>query len=55
MLDPTKIDKTIREIRKENYDAGKIYRDRKPSLFEPDEDHYKPIKTVNIFNNNYIQ
>ena len=27
MSDPTKINKTIREIRKENYDVDKILRD----------------------------
>ena len=34
MLDPTKIDKTIKEIRQENYNADKILRDIGPSLFE---------------------
>ena len=55
MSDPTKINKTIREIRKENYDVDKILRDIWPSRFEPDENHYKPMKTVNTFNNYYIQ
>ena len=55
MSDPTKINKTIREIRKENYDVDKILRDIWPSIFEPDENHYKPMKTVNTFNNYYIQ
>ena len=55
MPDPTKIDKAIREMRKGIHDAEKILRDIKPSLFEPNKDQYKPIKTVNAFNNNYIQ
>ena len=55
MSDPTKINKTIREIKKENYDVDKILRDIRPSLFEPEENHYKLMKTVNTFNNYYIQ
>ena len=51
MPDPTKTDKTITEIREQNYDTDEILR---ASLYEPEEDHYKPIKTANAFNNNYI-
>ena len=54
MPDPTKTDKTITEIREQNYDTDEILRDIKASLYEPEEDHYKPIKTANAFNNNYI-
>ena len=54
MSDPTKINKTIRDIRKENYDADKTLKDIRSTL-DPEEDHYKPIKTVNDFNNNYIE
>ena len=52
--DPTKINKTIREIRKENCDKDKIFRDLR-FLFDPEKDHHKPVKTVSAFNNNYIQ
>ena len=54
MLDSTKINKTIREIRKENRNEDKILGDLR-FLFDPEKDHYKPIKTANAFNNNYIQ
>ena len=49
MPDLIKINKTIREIRKENRGEDKIF------LFDPEKDHYKPIKSVSAFNNNYIQ
>ena len=75
MPDPTKINKTIRDIRKENRDEDKILRDLRflldptkakrgnaikerdtRALFESDEDDcYKPIKTSNAFNSNYIE
>ena len=54
MPDPTNINKTIREIRKENHDEDKILRDLDFS-FDPEKDHYKPKKTISAFNNNYIQ
>ena len=53
MPDPTKINKTIREIRKENFDEDKILRDL-DFTFDPEKDHYEPKKTVRAFNNNYI-
>ena len=55
MPDPTRINKTIREMRKENRDEGKIlFRDLK-LLLEPGKGHYQPVKNVNAFNNNYIE
>ena len=54
MPDSTKINKTIREIRKENHDEDKILRDL-DFTFDREKDHYKPKKTVGAFNNNYIQ
>ena len=53
MPDPTKINKTIREIRKGNYDEDKKLRDLR-FLSDPEKDHYKPVKTVSAFNNSYI-
>ena len=53
-LKATKINKTIREIRKENRDEEKILRDL-DFTFDPEKDHYGPKKTVSAFNNNYIQ
>ena len=55
MFDSTKIYKTIKKIRKWNYNAGKMLTDIKLSLFEPEKYHHKPVKTANAFNNNYIQ
>ena len=43
MLDPTKINKTIREIRKENRDEDKVLRDFK-FLFDPEKNHDEPKK-----------
>ena len=37
----TKSPKTIKEIRKENYDSDKMIRDLK-ALYESDEDYYEP-------------
>ena len=54
MLDLTKINKTIGEIRKENWDEGKILRDL-DFTFDPEKDHYEPKEAVCAFNNNYIQ
>ena len=54
MLDSTKLNKNIREIRKENYDEDKKLRDLRFFL-DPKKDRYKPVKTVSAFNNNYIQ
>ena len=54
MSDPTKINKTIREIRKENRDKVKILRDLDFAL-DPEKDHHEPKITVSAFNNNYIQ
>ena len=53
MPDPTKINKTITEIRKENFDEDKILIDL-DFTFDPEKDHYEPKKTVRAFNNNYI-
>ena len=46
--------KTIREIRKENHDEHKILRDLDVT-FDLEKDHYKPQKTVDALNNNYVQ
>ena len=46
--------KTRNEIRKENHDEEKIIRDL-DFIFDSEKDHYKPKKTVSVFNNNYIQ
>ena len=54
MPDPTKIDKTITGITKENRDEDIIRRDLR-FLLDPEKDHYKPVKTDNAFNNNYFQ
>ena len=51
---PTKIKKTIRKIRKENYNEDKKLRDLR-FLLDPEKDHYKHVKTVSAFKNNYIQ
>ena len=45
---------TIRDIRK-NYDADKILRDIRTLLESDEEDYYKPIRTGNAFNRNYIE
>ena len=65
MPDPTKINKTISNIRKENRDEDKINKKdnaikdkvlRNIRVFESDEDdYYEPIKTSNAFNSNYIE
>ena len=54
MPDPTKIDKTITGITKENRDEDIVRRDLR-FLLDPEKDHYKPVKTDNAFNNNYFQ
>ena len=46
-LKTTKINKTIREIRKENRDEDKILRNF-DFTFDPERDHYEPKKTVII-------
>ena len=46
--------KTIREIRRENYEADKILRNL-DLTFDPEQDYYEPKTNVNAFNNNYIQ
>ena len=54
MPDPTKINKTIRKIRKENRDEDKILRIlRFWSVSE--KDRCEPVKTVGAFSNNYIE
>ena len=53
-VDKANINKTIREIRRENYEAYKILR-ALDFTFEPGKDHYEPKKTVDAFNNKYIQ
>ena len=52
--DLANINKTIREIQKENRDEDKVLRDL-GFLFNPEKDHYEPKKTVSTFNNNYIE
>ena len=54
MPDPTKVYKSIREIRKENYGEDKTLGDLR-FLLVPKKDHYKPIKAVSAFNNDYVQ
>ena len=46
--------KTIREIRRENYEADKIIRSL-DLTFDPEKDYYEPKTNVDAFNNNYIQ
>ena len=65
MPDPTKINKTISNIRKENRDEDKINKKDKAikdkvlrdiRVFDSDEDdYYESIKTNNAFNSNYIE
>ena len=43
MLDPSNINKTIREIRKENRDEDKVLRDFK-FLFDPEKNNDEPKK-----------
>ena len=52
-VDPANINKTIREIRKENRDEEKILRDL-DFTFDPEKVHYEPKKSATVFNNNYI-
>ena len=52
-VDKANINKTIREIRRENYEAYKILRGL-DFIFEPGKDHCEPKKTVDAFNNKYI-
>ena len=54
MPDPTKTNKTITEIRKENRDEDKIFSDLR-FLLDLEKDHYKPVKTISDFNNYHIQ
>ena len=46
--------KTIKEIRKENYDSDKIIRDVR-ALYESDEDYYELKKIKVAFNGNYVE
>ena len=46
--------KTIRDIRNENFHSNKILRDIR-TLYESEEDYYKPVGTRNAFNSNYIE
>ena len=46
--------KTIKEIRKENYDIDKIIRDLR-TLYESDEDYYETRKITDAFNDNYVE
>ena len=46
--------KTIKEIRKENYDSDKIIRDVR-ALYESDEDYYELKKIKVAFNDNYVE
>ena len=54
MPDPAKMNKTIRETRKEN-PVKYIMLGNLDCTFDPEKDHYDPKKTVSVFNNNYIQ
>ena len=45
----------IRDIRKENFDRDKVLRDKVLILYESEEDYYEPVRTSNVFNNNYIE
>ena len=45
MPDPANINKTIRQIRKENRDEDKILRDSR-FLLDPEKDHYKSVKLL---------
>ena len=53
MSDPTKINKTIKELRKENC-KDKVFRELR-FLLDPEKDHYEPKKQLMAFTNNYIQ
>ena len=54
--EPIKENKTVKNIRKENFDIDKILRDLKPFLFEPDrEDCYEPVWINNLSHNNDIE
>ena len=44
----------ITSIRRKNCEADKILRDL-DFAFDREKDHYEPKKTVDVFNNNYIQ
>ena len=58
MPDPANVIKTIKEIRKENCNEDKIFRELHKIfrvLLDPEKYHYKPVKTINAFNNNFIQ
>ena len=46
--------KTIKEIRKENYDSDKTIRDLR-ALYESDDDYYEPKKIKVPFNDNYVE
>ena len=46
--------KTIKEIRRENYEADEILRDLNLTI-DPEKNCYKPKTTLDAFNNNYIQ
>ena len=46
--------KTIKEIRKENYDSDEILRDLR-ALYESEEDYYEPIRINSAFNDNHIK
>ena len=46
--------RSIRSIRRENYEIYKIFRDL-DFTFDPEKDYYESKNTFNAFNNNYIQ
>ena len=52
---PMKKNKTIKDIRKENSNTGKILRDIRTLLESDNEDYYKPIRIGNAFSSNYIE
>ena len=54
MPDLTKINKTIRQKRKENREKEKILRGL-AYLLDPEKGHFEPKKSVNDFNHSYSQ
>ena len=49
-----KTPKTIKQIRKENYDSDEIIRDLR-ALYESDEDYYEPKRIKSAFNDTYVE
>ena len=53
-LNESESTKTIRELRKENRDKDKIFKNLR-FLLDPEKDQYEPKTTASASNNNYIQ